>query len=91
MGAWLCFTTLTSPVGQGIRRNCSGGCDHDGISPALCSQAAWVPRWKKTGVCDKRTLRLGQIQASTWSQGSHEHRGLWEKLFQGNVLLDDAY
>lgn len=32
-----------------------------------------------------------QIQGNTWPQGSDEHSGLWEKLFQGNVPLDDAY
>lgn len=94
VGAWLCFTILTSPVDQGIRRNSSGGCDHDGIFAALCSQAAWVPRWKKTRVCAKRKAsQLGPLAnpGQHLATGSDEHSGLWEKLFQGNVPLDDAY
>lgn len=32
-----------------------------------------------------------QIQGNTWSQGSDELSGLWEKPFQGNALLGDIY
>lgn len=93
MGAWLCFTIITSPVAQGIQRNCSGECDHDGISAALCSQS-WCPGGKKPTVCDKgKASHLGPLAnpGPHMVTGLREQSGLWEKPLQGNVLLADAY
>lgn len=93
VGAWLCFTIITSPVAQEIRRNSSGGCDYDGISQLCALRLLGCPGGKRQqSVTKGKVSQLGPLaKARTGSQGLDECSGLWEKLFQENVLLDAAY
>lgn len=97
VGAWLCFTIITSSLAKVLKMRCSRGCDYRVVPAAVCSQAAWMPEWKKKSACDKRKAsQLGPLTKASATYGHRAQRstagpGIWEKLFQEKFLLGDAY